>query len=132
MEYLRGEIMTVDEVQAKVEAIKKKYIPFTDFNFENDLSIEEYIYRIGKWFKSLLDEFETLEDTATESVTQSAANAETAQEAAETAASAAEDAASAAEDAASAAQDAQEAAEDAASASSGILQDAKDYTDTKD
>lgn len=124
--------MTVDEVQAKLESIKKKYIPFTDFNFENDLSIEEYIYRIGKWFKSLLDEFETLEDTATESVTQSAANAETAQEAAETAASAAQDAASAKQDAASAAQDAQEAAEDAASASSGILQDAKDYTDTKD
>ena len=24
--------MTVDEVQAKVEAIKKKYIPFTDFD----------------------------------------------------------------------------------------------------
>ena len=113
--------MTVDEVQAKVEAIKKKYIPFTDFNFENDLSIEEYIYHIGKWFKSLLDEFETLEDTATESVTQSAANAETAQNAAETATSAAETATDAAEE-----------AQGYAETSATTLQAAKDYADTKD
>ena len=128
--------MTVDEVQAKLEGLKKKYIPFTDFNFENDLSIEEYIYRIGKWFKSLLDEFETLEETATNAVTESAANAETAQEAAETATSAAETATSAAEEAQgyaeTSAQTLQDAKDYADTQDSSTLQDAKDYADTQD
>ena len=125
--------MTVDEVQAKLEAIKKKYIPFTDFNFENDLSVEEYIYRIGKWFKSLLDEFETLEETATTAVTESAANAETASNAAETATSAAEEAQGYAETSAETLQNAKDYAKDYADAQDAdTLQDAKDYADTKD
>ena len=63
--------------------LHKKYNPFTDFNFENDLSIEEYVYHLGDWFKGLLNQFKSLEDTANEVNEQAAEYAESAETALE-------------------------------------------------
>lgn len=73
----------VDEIREQMGKLHKKYNPFTDFNFENDLSIEEYVYHLGDWFKGLLNQFKSLEDTANEVNEQAAEYAESAETALE-------------------------------------------------
>ena len=89
----------VDEIREKMVKLEKQYNPFTDFNFKNDLSIEEYIYQLGNWFNNLIDKFKSLEDTAIEVNEQATESAESA---ATSATAAAESAAAAAESAAKA------------------------------
>lgn len=76
---------TVDEIREQMGKLHKKYNPFTDFNFENDLSIEEYVYSLGDWFKGLLNQFKSLEDTANEVTEEAATSASAAAESAENA-----------------------------------------------
>ena len=75
----------VDEIRNQMIKLNKKYNPFTDFNFENDLSIEEYVYHLGDLFKGLLDQFKSLEDTAIEVNEQAASSASAAADSAENA-----------------------------------------------
>ena len=58
----------VSEIREQMGKLHKKYNPFTDFNFENDLSIEEYVYSLGEWFKGLLNQFKSLEDKTNEAI----------------------------------------------------------------
>ena len=98
----------VDEIREQMGKLHKKYNPFTDFNFENDLSIEEYVYHLGDWFKGLLNQFKALEDKANEVTEEASSSASAAADSAEAAADSAEAAASSA----SAAADSAEAAAD--------------------